>query len=73
MSVARRITIDDKEYKAQVVLQVLLKPDSYRVGQQTVGAKNQIDPQFSNSEMEWSTKSKGAIIMYGLLVRIMEQ
>jgi hypothetical protein len=68
-----RVTIDDKEYKAQVVMQVLIHPDAYTVGRQTVGAKTQIDPRFSNDEMEWSTKRRGAIILYGLLVRVMEE
>lgn len=68
-----RVTIDDKEYTAQVVMQVLIKPDAYSVGPQTVGAKTQIDPRFSNEEMKWSTRRRGAIILYGLLVRVMEE
>jgi neuralized-like protein 4 len=68
-----RVTIDGKEYKAQVVMQVLIKPNAYSVGRQTVGAKTQIDPRFSNDEMEWSTKRRGAVILYGLLVRVMEE
>jgi neuralized-like protein 4 len=57
---------------AQVALQVLIKPDSYKVGPETVGAKSQIDPRFSNDEMEWSTKQRGSVIVYGLLVRVLK-
>ncbi len=65
-----RITQDGKNYAAQVALQVMIKPDAYKVGPQTTGATSQLDPKFSNEEMEWSTKQRGAVVIYGLLVKV---
>jgi hypothetical protein len=59
-----------KTYKAKVALQLWIKPDSYKVGPQTVGATEEIDPKFSNQEIEWSTVERGAVHMYGLLVNL---
>ena len=55
---------------AKAVLQLCIKPDSYQVGAQTIGATSEIDPKFSNQEIEWFTKQRGAIILYGLLVKL---
>ena len=65
-----RVQIEGKNYIAQTVLQALINPNSYQVGKETVGATTQIDPVFSNDELEWSTKQRGSIIIYGLLVRL---
>ncbi|KAK3719587.1 hypothetical protein QZH41_004746 [Actinostola sp. cb2023] len=59
-------------YKAKVAFQLWIQPDSYNVGAETVGAKEQIDPKFSNQEIEWSTVQRGAIHLYGVLVRLDE-
>jgi neuralized-like protein 4 len=59
-----------KLHCAQVVLQVCVKPGSYKTEAQTVGANEQIDPKFSNTEVQWSTKEKGATVLTGLLIRV---
>ena len=64
--------VTKKRYEAKVVLQVRIRPDSYRVGPQTIGAAAEIDPKFSNQEIEWFTKERGSIKIYGLLVRMDE-
>ena len=65
---------EDKEtgitYNSQVAFQVLITPDSYKVGKETVGAEHEIDPEFSNQELEWSTNQRGSTILYGLLVKL---
>ena len=60
-------------YDARVAFQVLIRPGSYRIGQETVGAGSKgikIDEHFSNDEIEWATKEKVATILYGLLVEL---
>ena len=47
-----------------------MKPGSYNIGPQTVGANEQIDPKFSNTEVQWSTKEKGAIVLRAILIKI---
>ena len=59
-----------KRFTAKTVLQLCINPDSYKVGPQTIGAMTEIDSHFSNEELEWSTKQRGAIILYGLLVKL---
>nr|XP_006813437.1 PREDICTED: neuralized-like protein 4-like [Saccoglossus kowalevskii] len=55
---------------ARVVFQICVKPGSYKCGPPSVGANEPIDPQFSNNEIEWYSKEKGAIILQSLLVKI---
>ena len=63
-----------KIYKCRTVFQVLIKPHSYSVGRETIGAGEEfIDSEFDNSEIEWSTKKYGTTIMYGLLIKAEEQ
>ncbi|XP_020912357.1 neuralized-like protein 4 [Exaiptasia diaphana] len=61
-----------KTYKAKVAFQLWIRPGSYNVGPQTVGSEEEIDPKFSNQEIEWSTVERGAVHFYGLLVRLNE-
>ena len=65
---------EDKEtgttYNSQVAFQVLITPGSYEVGKETVGATHDIDPRFSNQELEWSTDQRGSTIICGLLVKL---
>ena len=44
------------------------KPD----GQQDRKVTFQIDPRFSNDELEWSTIQRGSTNIYGLLIRLKE-
>lgn len=59
-----------KMQSARVVFQVCVKPGSYNIGPQTVGANEQFDPKFSNTEVQWSTKEKGATILRALLIKV---
>lgn len=61
-----------KSYNTKAVLQLCINPNSYQVGPQTICATSEIDPKFSNQEIEWSTKERGSIILYGLLVKLDE-
>jgi len=64
--------VTKKKSNAKAVLQLCINPESYQVGLQTIGATSEIDPNFSNQEIEWSTKERGSIILYGLLVKLDE-
>uniref|UniRef100_A0A672G997 Neuralized-like protein 4 n=1 Tax=Salarias fasciatus TaxID=181472 RepID=A0A672G997_SALFA len=57
-------------HQAQVGFQVCVRPGSYKVGPQTLGHSEPLDPRFSNSEIEWITKEQGGTLLYGLLVRV---
>ena len=59
-----------RSYNAKVAFQVLISPGSYKVGPETIGARGEIDPDFSNQEMEWSTNQQGCHILSGLLVKL---
>ena len=59
-----------KTYHVRVAFQVYLKPGSYKIGQQTLGVNEQIDPKFTNNELEWSTKERGSTMLSALLVKI---
>ncbi|XP_078583357.1 uncharacterized protein LOC144866035 [Branchiostoma floridae x Branchiostoma japonicum] len=62
---------EGKAYNARVAFQLCIRPDSYEVGPETVGAgRRPIDPLFSNKELEWFTKEKGGQALYGLLVKL---
>ena len=56
--------------QARVALQVSVKPGSYKICPQSIGANEQIDPKFDNSEIEWATKERGATVLAALLVKI---
>uniref|UniRef100_A0A4W5JQU5 Neuralized-like protein 4 n=1 Tax=Hucho hucho TaxID=62062 RepID=A0A4W5JQU5_9TELE len=57
-------------HQAQVGFQVCVRPGSYKVGPQTLGASEPLDPRFSNTEIEWITKDQGGTLLYGLLIRV---
>ncbi|XP_028399668.1 neuralized-like protein 4 [Dendronephthya gigantea] len=62
--------VASKKVAAQVALQVLIRPGSYQVGKTTVERAQPFDANFSDEELEWSTKERGAVIVTGLLVKI---
>ncbi|XP_070552398.1 uncharacterized protein [Ptychodera flava] len=64
--------IAKKVYWSKVAFQVWIKPESYNIGPQTIGAKYEIDPRFNNQELEWFTKRRGCIVVSGLLVNLQE-
>jgi len=53
-----------------MTFQVYVKPGSYKVGSQSIAANEQIDPRFNNSEVEWTTKERGATVLSALVVKI---
>uniref|UniRef100_A0AAR2K3V1 Neuralized-like protein 4 n=1 Tax=Pygocentrus nattereri TaxID=42514 RepID=A0AAR2K3V1_PYGNA len=57
-------------HHAQVGFQVCVRPGSYKVGPQSLGISEPLDPRFSNTEIEWITKEKGGTLLYGLLIRV---
>ncbi|KAI8510690.1 hypothetical protein Bbelb_116060 [Branchiostoma belcheri] len=62
-----------KEYDVRVALQLCVRPGSYTVGPETIGASllgEIIDPLFSNDELEWFTKERGGHALYGLLIKM---
>ncbi|XP_064610379.1 neuralized-like protein 4 [Liolophura sinensis] len=59
-----------KMYHCRVAFQVWVKPGSYKIGPQSIGANEQIDPRFSNNELEWATKERGSIMLCGLLIKV---
>ena len=68
--------MDSKIYDAKVAFQVLIRPGSYDISEETVGATGKripVDSHFSNEQLEWSTKEKVATILYGLLVELRQK
>ena len=71
VSYHNRHTISGKEYSAKVMFQVLIEPGTFDVSAQTVDPANgKIDDHFSNSELEWSTKSHVSIILRHMYVKL---
>ena len=64
--------ISKKNVSAQVALQVFIRPGSFDVGKTTVERDEPFDVYFSDDELEWSTKERGAVIVTGVLVKIQE-
>ena len=55
----------------KVAFEAYIKPGTFEMGPETVGARRvQIDPLYSNSELEWSTKHRGVIILTGIMVKM---
>ena len=54
----------------RVAFEIFIAPGSYKVGKQTIGLTEQIDPGFSNDEIEWTTVQQGSNVLYGLLVKL---
>ena len=69
--------VTGEKYKARIVLQVRIKPDSYRVGPSTVAShlkppSGPIDPNFSDDELEWMTERECVHYIYGILIKLEE-
>ena len=66
-----------KRYKAKLVLQTRIKPDSYKVGPSTIAdhlrkGPGPIDPNFSDDEIEWMTDRECVHFIYGVLIKLEE-
>jgi len=57
-------------YTATVLLQIRIKPGSYHIASETVGATSRIDRLFSNDELEWNTDWRQTRVIYGVLVKL---
>jgi len=55
-----------------VAFQVRQQPSTYCIGQQTVGASEQIDPMVSNDSLEFYTERRGVIKLQRLMVRVLD-
>lgn len=64
--------VTNETLTARVVIQLFIKPGSYQVGQQTIGAASEIDPNISNQELEWSIKEPDSTRLFGLLIKLEE-
>ena len=58
---------DGKLYR--FALQLRIQPNTYEIGQQTIGAKGQIDPHIPNSSIEWYSDQPQAHFFTGILIR----
>ena len=61
-----------KRIKCKFAFQIRQRPNSYNIGQQTIGANYIIDNHFSNNQIEWYTKENIGIVVYGLLLKFEE-
>eukprot|EP01084_Bolivina_argentea_P155448 270886_1 len=64
-----------KNITVQFAFQLRIRPNSYCIGQETIGATRKgitLDNYFSNDELEWYTKESTGIILHGLLIRFKE-
>ena len=47
-----------------------VKPGSYKIAQDVIGDNDKFDVKFSNSEIAWQTKEKGATRVCAMLVKL---
>eukprot|EP01083_Nonionella_stella_P061227 159596_1 len=62
--------------RAKCVFQLRIRPGSYSIGQETIGATEKdiiVDTRFSNSELEWYTKENIGICVYGLCIKLIQE
>ena len=62
-----------KRLKVRFAFQLRIKPGSYGIGPETIGATrkgNILDANFRNEELEWYTKQNMSIVLYGLLLNV---
>ncbi|XP_077976864.1 neuralized-like protein 4 [Glandiceps talaboti] len=62
--------VTSTRYDAQVAFQLWIRPGSYKTGPETLGATSRIDPEFDNKSIEWFTKERPAVVLYGLNVKL---
>ena len=58
---------DGKMYR--FALQLRIQPNTYKIGQQTIGASEQIDPHISNKSIEWYTEQTHTHFFTGILIQ----
>ena len=62
---------DGKMYR--FVLQLRIQPDTYSIGQETIGASMDIDPHIPNKSIEWYTHQLHTHFFTGILIREQRQ
>ena len=50
-------------------LQIRIQPNTYKVGQQTIGATEEIDPNIPNTSIEWYADQAHTHFLTGILMR----
>ena len=61
----------DKLYKVRLAFEACVKPGSYNVGPQTLDTSGEhVDPKLDIREIEWATKERGSVEIYGLLIKL---
>ena len=61
---------NDKKVRVKFAFQCRQRPNSYRKGQETIGAKRRLDSQIGNEEIEMYTLETDAIVITGLLMKV---
>ena len=61
-----------KGKKVKVIIQCRIKPGSFKKFRETVRAKEVIDENFPNNEIEWVTHDREAVVPYGLLIGVFD-
>ncbi|XP_064459470.1 neuralized-like protein 4 isoform X2 [Ornithodoros turicata] len=59
-----------RQVQVRAAFQVLVRPGSYTVHPACASSRDPIDVHFSNSELEWRAKERGATVLRALLLRI---
>ena len=61
-----------KVYRAQVALQLLVKPGSYRTGHShlEVDANELLDQNLGTQNLEWYLLNQGSVVLTTLLIKI---
>lgn len=65
--------VTDETLTAKVVIQLFIKPGSYKVGPQTVSAVSETDPNISDEELEWTIMEPDSTLLFGLLIKLDEE
>ena len=60
----------DKLYQVKLAFEACIKPGSFNVGPQTLDLTEPQDPKLNNNEIEWATKERGSVEIYGLLIKL---
>jgi len=59
-----------KLYQVKLAFEVCIKPGSFNVGPQTLDTNDLLDSKLNSNEMEWATKERGSVEIYGLLIQL---
>ena len=60
------------DVNVRVAFQVRVHPRDIKIGRQTIGLKEALDPPIDNETIEWSTEVRDGVIPVALLIKIEE-